>query len=46
MVVVRQVGAGSRSASRLEQLLTAVATVVDLDVPWEELGQVLYGLLI
>ena len=41
MIIVGQVGTGPRPTSRLEQLLTAVATVVDLNLPWEQLGKVL-----
>ena len=41
MVVIRQVSAGSRSTSGLEQLLASVASVVDLNVAREDFGQVL-----
>jgi hypothetical protein len=41
VIIVGQVSTGSRSACRIESLLTAVATVVDLNLPWEQLGKVL-----
>jgi hypothetical protein len=41
VIIVGQVSTGSRSACRIESLLTAVATVEDLNLPWEQLGKVL-----
>jgi hypothetical protein len=41
VVVVGQIGAGPRAAGCLEQVLAAVAAVVNLNVPREEFGLML-----